>query len=122
MKLHFPLFIILIFSSCGGAGYISPGELQDEMQKNNTVIIDLRNNKKFGDSHIRGAVNAEYHEKTFLRDIQGIDKKSAVILYCGEGVKSDRAAVIMKKNGFSNIRILEGGYSRWLNEGFPSDK
>ena len=51
-----------------------------------------------------------------------IDKDIRVILYCGEGIKSDKAADVMRKEGFRKIMILQGGYNRWLGEGHKIEK
>jgi len=112
----------LIFLTCGGPEYITPAKLLSVMSEEKTVIIDLRNEKKFADGHIKGAINAEYHEATFLRDVKNIDKELRVILYCGEGVKSDKAADVMRKEGFQKIMILQGGYNRWLGEGHKAER
>ena len=121
MRVLSPVILILMLS-CGTPEYISPDTLSSMLAEEKTVIIDLRNDKKFADGHIRGAINAEYHEATFLRDIKKIDKDSRVVLYCGEGIKSDKAADVLRKEGFQKILILQGGYNRWLGEGHKAEK
>ena len=121
MKALRPVILIFILS-CGTPEYISPDTLSSMLAEEKTVIIDLRNDKKFADGHIRGAINAEFHEATFLRDIKKIDKDSRVVLYCGEGIKSDKAADVLRKEGFRKILILQGGYNRWLGEGHKAEK
>lgn len=37
----------------------------------------------------------------------------AIVTVCDTGVKSARAAAILKESGFSNVRSLEGGTARW---------
>jgi sulfur dioxygenase len=37
----------------------------------------------------------------------------AIVTVCDTGVKSARAAAILKESGFSNVRSLEGGMARW---------
>jgi rhodanese-related sulfurtransferase len=117
MRVLSPVILILMLS-CGTPEYISPDTLSSMLAEEKTVIIDLRNDKKFADGHIRGAINAEFHEATFLRDI----KDSRVVLYCGEGIKSDKAADVLRKEGFRKILILQGGYNRWLGEGHKAEK
>ena len=117
----FPV-IFFIFLSCGEPEYLTPADISSVVSSEKTVIIDLRNEKKFADGHIKGAINAEFHDATFLRDVKNIDKEKTIVLYCGEGIKSDKAAEIMKKEGFRNIKILSGGYTRWLSDGFHGEK
>lgn len=121
MKFAAIAFLTQIFLSCGGQDYLTPAELSTAISSEKIVIIDLRNEKNFAGGHIKGAVNFEFHEATFLRDIRNIDKKSRVVLYCGEGIRSDKAAEIMKDEGFHDIVILKGGYSRWLGDGFTGE-
>jgi rhodanese-related sulfurtransferase len=116
--------VFLTIIACGGISYMTPDELNLKIPEGNSVIIDLRDNKKYSDGHINGAINMEYNNLTFLRNItnSNIDKKNMIIIYCGEGIKSDQAAEILAENGFKEIRILKGGYSEWIKQGYPAAK
>ncbi|HOP62122.1 MAG TPA: rhodanese-like domain-containing protein [Spirochaetota bacterium] len=122
MKRVIPIAVFFQLISCGFTDYVTPAELNDMMSSERLLIIDLRNPHKFADGHIKGAVNIEYHNATFVRDIKKLDKDSPVVIYCGVGIKSDAAADIMKQQGFRNVKILKDGYSSWLSMGFKGER
>ena len=68
---------------------------------------------------IKGAMNAEYHPKTFTRDTERIDRNAAIILYCGMGLKTEKAADELERRGFTRVYAMEGGMEAWKKAGFP---
>lgn len=46
-------------------------------------------------------------------------KDRPVVLQCGGGYRSSMAASILKKNGFTDVYDLRGGFGAWEREGFP---
>lgn len=48
----------------------------------------------------------------------GITKDTTVILYGSDSMPAFRVAVILKYMGVEDVRVLNGGYTAWSNEGF----
>ncbi len=83
-------------------------ELPDEQ------IVDVRTPGEFAEGAIDNAVNMNYHDSDFAEQAVGkLDKNKPVMLYCAGGVRSAKAAKILKKQGFTQIYDLEKGYSSW---------
>jgi len=55
-----------------------------------------------------------YHDRDFAEQTAGkLDKNKPVLLYCAGGVRSAKAAKILKKQGFTEIYDLKNGYTGW---------
>lgn len=99
--------------------------LQEEVVGKEVQLVDVRTQKEYESGHIDGAVNFNIiDKKTFLEQIETLDKEEAVYLYCRKGVRSNRAAKLMKGKGFTQIFDYSGGYNDWMevNAGVPPDQ
>ena len=70
------------------------------------VLLDVREPDEFGKGHIPGAVNAPLSGlgKTDL----AWPKNTPLFVYCLTGMRSRRAATVLKKSGFTNVRDIGG--------------
>jgi len=48
-------------------------------------------------------------------------KDSPLVLTCHDGLLSRYAAANLARQGYSQVRVLEGGVERWAKEGLPTD-
>lgn len=49
-------------------------------------------------------------------------KQRPVVLYCRSGQRSSRAAVTLRKHGFTSVYNLAGGIQAWQAENLPIEK
>lgn len=85
----------------------------------NLVIVDLRNINEFSKSHIKGAVNIPYREDTFPERISAMsDSNKSLIIYCGKGIKTEKAEDIIRETSFEKKYILKGGFREWKEKNF----
>jgi rhodanese-related sulfurtransferase len=82
-------------------------------------IIDIRKPEKYYDDHIKGAVSIEFHPKTFRGEILKLDREKIYIIYCGQGIKSKKAANLFNELNFSKVYTLSGGIREWRKAGLP---
>lgn len=106
----------------------------DELSKNlnNYKIIDVRITEKYSLNHIQGALNfpadLTYHEKSINGKITQPNKMQAIIRSLGlnvndniviydEGTFFDASRVFwaLEVYGFSNVKLLNGGFEYWEN-------
>lgn len=110
---------LFAFSACSRVETVSPERARAMIESGDVVVVDIRDPKKFADGHIKGAMNAEYHPKTFTRGTERIDRNAAIILYCGMGLKTEKAADELERRGFTRVYAMEGGMEAWKKAGFP---
>jgi rhodanese-related sulfurtransferase len=98
--------------------FISPDQIGN-IDTNSAQIIDVREADEYtGDSvklngeYLSGVINIPLMS---LRDHTGaLDKTRETYIICKRGVRSYQAAVILKKAGFQNIKIIGGGVQALL--------
>ena len=89
--------------------------LEKEVIGKDVQLVDVRTQEEYEAGHIDDAVNFNIIDnETFLSQIQTLDKQQPVYLYCKMGGRSNRAANIMKENGFTQIFDYSGGYNDWV--------
>ncbi|MXW47389.1 MAG: rhodanese-like domain-containing protein [Gammaproteobacteria bacterium] len=103
----------------GGIRSVSADELPRVMRDENIVILDVSDAKEFAGSHIAKARNIPISRLD--SDIQTINKFKSrpIVVCCRVGNRSAKAAGILKRNGFTNIRTLHGGMAAWTKENLP---
>lgn len=85
-------------------------------------LIDTLTPDHFEKVHLSGARNACVFEVTFLDQIRAIttDKQAEIVLY-GASDRSMEAVVAgekLQREGYTNLRILDGGLNAWLASGY----
>ncbi|MBS4176364.1 rhodanese-like domain-containing protein [Bacillus sp. FJAT-49731] len=74
-------------------------------------LIDVREPNEFEGGHILGARNIPMSQlKTRMKEIRP-DKP--VYLYCQSGMRSGRAAQMLKRKGYNELSHLQGGFKKW---------
>jgi len=77
-------------------------------------VVDVRTPGEYAKGAIDNSVNMNYHDRDFAEQTAGkLDKNKPVLLYCAGGVRSAKAAKILKKQGFTEIYDLKNGYTGW---------
>ncbi len=105
-----------------GVKSLNPMELTRVMTHEDVVVIDVSDKAEFTKGHLPNAMHIPLKE---LSDrIKTIEKfkGSPVVLSCQMGNKASKAGGILKKNEFTNIRLLEGGVAAWQKENMPIEK
>ncbi|HAR5186583.1 rhodanese-like domain-containing protein [Staphylococcus aureus] len=77
-------------------------------------VIDVREKVDYDYGHINGSRNIPM--TMFRQRFQGLRKDQPVYLYDANGIASYRAARILKKNGYTDIYMLKGGYKKWTGK------
>ncbi|MCM8711076.1 CoA-disulfide reductase [Clostridium sp. SYSU_GA19001] len=103
------------------AGYVAQNVLEGKMHpanfdelenlnKNNTILLDVRTEMEYNNGHIDGAVNIPVDE---LRNRLGeLDKNKEILEYCQVGLRGYIADRILTQNGFK-VKNLTGGYKSY---------
>ena len=108
--------------------YPDPIELDelDELLAAGALLIDARNPADYAESHLAGAVSFPIGEVAArLADfLEEVPKERVLIAYCnGFGCPdSFDLGVILLKEGYQEVRVFEGGYPQWRDEGRPLEE
>ena len=118
--LRFLFFLILLLSSCGDVNpssvkYISESDFFG--LSDNFELIDVRTKSEYESGFIEKALNIDFFSDTFESDVLSLNKNSKIILYCRTNNRSTKTANLLKKNGFKDINVIEGGITDWVKNG-----
>ncbi|HET7627243.1 MAG TPA: rhodanese-related sulfurtransferase [Bacillales bacterium] len=97
--------------------YLSPEEFYEELQKEDVLVIDARNDYEYRIGHFRNAINPnieafrelpEWIEKN-LKD----KKDKRILTYCTGGIRCEKLTGYLKAQGFENVAQLHGGIVKY---------
>jgi rhodanese-related sulfurtransferase len=115
-----------LISSSGERLDISLVEAKRMFLEEAVIIFDARPNGDYEKGHIRGARSLPWHEvdQRFMELTKDISVDTPIITYCdGETCElSHHLANFLLDLGFTNVRILVNGWTKWQNANLPIDK
>lgn len=76
------------------------------------VLLDVRTPAEYRAGHITNARNMDVRQPAFEKQIETLDPKRPVAVYCRSGVRSRMAAGKLVKRGFK-VYNLDKGYFSW---------
>jgi molybdopterin/thiamine biosynthesis adenylyltransferase len=101
---------------------VDPREVHDLFESRNgngAVLVDVREQHEFEESHIPGAVHVP---RGYLESrIEGAapDKSERVVLYCATDNRSSLAAhTLQSVLGYENVEFMTGGITLWKDRGY----
>ena len=105
-----------VFKLPNEAGYydITVDQLKariDDESDDNFIIVDIRDDASYDESHIPGAINIPLNELGY--GMFGLDKTKDIIVYCFVGVTSEVACQILVNAGFKDVYNVTGGIKAW---------
>lgn len=83
------------------------------------VVLDVRRPDEFAAGHIEGAILLNFLDTVaFNAGVDKLDKSKTYYIYCRSGRRSNNAAVILQKKGFT-VFDLGGGFLSWQRYNLP---
>jgi rhodanese-related sulfurtransferase len=93
------------------------------------ILIDVRDPERYEAGHLEGAINVpagdsarDAHYAAYAKAIEeaGAGPEDRVILVCGEGNRSARAAdALQNEHNFKHVASIVGGSKLWNELGYP---
>lgn len=82
-------------------------------------LVDVREDGEWARGRIPGAkhIGRGVLELAIERAVPDADAE--IVLYCGGGHRSALAAESLGRMGYANIWSMEGGFSGWIQAGYP---
>jgi sulfur-carrier protein adenylyltransferase/sulfurtransferase len=101
---------------------VDPKEIHDLVQNGNgngAVIVDVREQHEFEESHVPGAVHVPRgHLESRIEGAVG-DRSKRVVLYCASGNRSALAAhTLQDLLGYDDVASMRGGITLWKDRGY----
>ena len=85
-------------------------------QRDELVLVDVREPEEYAVSHIPGAVNLQ--DPTELRAFIA-NQPGEVVLYCSVGYRSAKLTRNLRNDGVSNVSNFAGSIFHWANSNEP---
>ena len=102
-----------------GGSTIGTQELVRLVNVQNALVLDVRDKAEFAEGHIVDAVNIPYASLEDKWNELSKHKERPIVVACKMGQHSGAAGTLLKKNGFTNVTRLTGGYSEWRAQNLP---
>ena len=107
--------------------FISAEELKTKVNANEPVVIlDVRNSESYAnsDAKIKGAMYVNVRKLKYrlgFPPLKDVPKDRQVITYCScpSDEASIKAAQVLSSSGFTNVRVLKGGWQQWQKASGP---
>ncbi len=101
---------------------VDPREVNDlgrNGNANGAVIVDVREQHEFEESHLPGAVHVPRGHLESRIETAAPDKSERVILYCASGNRSALAAQTLQSMlGYESAESMAGGITLWKDRGY----
>lgn len=108
----FVFFMIKGMVPVKGVRQISTGDLKKELNdRNNKQFVDVRTPGEYKANHIRQFKNIPLQQLGVKAGELDPDKE--VVVICQSGMRSQKAAAVLKKKGFKHVTNVQGGMSSW---------
>lgn len=102
-----------------GGKSVSPQQLVHMMNRDEAVVLDLRERKEFTEGHIIDAINIPQASlDSRINELEPY-RERPVIVACKAGQQASAAGNILRKAGFSNVMRLSGGMTEWRGNNLP---
>jgi rhodanese-related sulfurtransferase len=111
-----------LFRRASGGPWVSPTQATHLINREDALVVDVREPGEFGTGHILGAKNVPLARLDEGGGGLATHKDRALILYCDAGARSGKAAAALKKLGFTKVVNLSGGLPAWQQAGLPVEK
>jgi rhodanese-related sulfurtransferase len=104
-------FLVWRLRPVKGVRNITTAELKNELGDRNKQYIDVRTPGEFKGRCIQGFKNIPLDQ--LATKASALSKENEVFVICQSGMRSARAAKVLKSLGFQKITNVKGGMSAW---------
>lgn len=122
------LMLLWLFSAAASGEVITMIKAEDLAKRikhnDDFLMVDVRQPDELTGSlgHISGSVNIPMLSlNSRISKVAG-NKNREIILVCRSDHRARFAADMLKRAGFTNLKVLEGGMMRWNKLGLPASK
>lgn len=81
------------------------------------MVLDVRQDAEWAAGHIAGARHIE--AGALATDDHGLPRADQIAAHCGHEQRSATALSVLERHGYTNLNLIEGGWSAWQAAGYP---
>lgn len=82
--------------------------------KEDIVLLDVRETREFETNRIDNSINIPLGQ--LRENLDKLSKDKLIIVYCQLSLRGYEASIILQSNGFTNVKVLDGGLVLWPYE------
>ncbi|WP_188455329.1 rhodanese-like domain-containing protein [Virgibacillus oceani] len=105
-------FVIRKFMPVKGVSQATVLEAKKKFNDKNVQFIDVRTPQEYQANHRKPFKNIPLSQLT--QQTNKLNKNKEVVVICQSGMRSMKAAKILKKHGFESVTNVKGGMSSWV--------
>lgn len=102
-----------------GGRTVTSQELVNLVNRENALVLDVRDAKEFADGHIVDAVNIPHAAVAGRVSELEQYKDRPVAIVCKMGQHAGSAGTVLRREGFEPVMRLTGGMTEWRNQNLP---
>src|SRR5688572_15384758 len=111
----------MVRQASAGGTTLSTLQATHLINREDALVIDLRDAAEFGKGRILGAKSVPQADLE-RRAAELAKYKAKPVILSGEGNKALNAVEQLRKLGFEKVFTLSGGYGAWQQAGLPTEK
>jgi rhodanese-related sulfurtransferase len=113
------LLMPMFRKSAGGVPSLTAAEAVTLINRNNAVVLDVRDDAEFANGHIADAIHIPVADlESRLSELKKY-KTKPVLVNCQRGARSAKACEILRKAEFTQVHNLQGGLDAWHQAKLP---
>jgi rhodanese-related sulfurtransferase len=105
-----------------GGPRVSAAQATQMINREDALMVDVRDAAEFGAGHILGAKNTPLARIDDGANDLAKRKDRPLVVYCDGGERSAKATAALKRQGFTRVACLSGGLGAWRSAGLPVEK
>jgi rhodanese-related sulfurtransferase len=106
--------------SMGGPS-VSPAQATQLINREDALVLDVRDPGEYGAGHILGAKNLPLARIASAGEVAK-KKDATLVLYCESGDRAGKATGELRKQGYTKVVSLSGGLGAWKQAGLPVER
>lgn len=116
MKKYLFLLLLIACTEKKTETVLSPQEFDAKYKSTaNAILLDVRTVEEVANGKIASAKNIVWDD-TFATKLDTLAHQP-LFVYCGSGIRSAKAAKILREKGYKEVYELEGGIKAWKAAG-----
>ena len=100
--------------------HLNAAQWNEAISSPESVIVDMRNYYESEVGRFEGAVCPDvdtFREQIpMVKDLLLEQKEKKILLYCTGGIRCEKTAAYLRKNGFQDVNSLDGGIINYVNQ------